>query len=186
MAPSVAGNPETCGASDPTHELTCEQAGNPEDPTMEANRAIVTYVALAIPFLGMAVGTLISYLVGKQAREERAMLNRERLAAIEKGLDVPLFDLKEPRLRRSPLSSALQTLAIGVGLCVPVLGYGPGAWMWGFLLALLGLAMLTHWLLGGKQEWERERELDEALRRAYIDRLQAGPRSVAPEPHDGH
>ncbi len=153
---------------------------------MEANRAIVTYVALAIPFVGMAVGILIFYIMGKQAREERAMLNRERLAAIDKGLDVPLFDLKEPKLRRSPLRSALQTLAIGIGLCVPVLGYGPGAWMWGFLLALVGLAMLAHWLLGGKLEWERERELDEALRRAYIDRLQAGARSVAPEPHDGH
>lgn len=147
---------------------------------MEANRAFVTYVGLLIPFVGMAVGTVIVLLMAKQARDERKMLSRERLAAIEKGLDVPLFDLKEPKNKKSPLSSALQTLAVGIGLCVPVLGYGPAVWMWGFLLALVGAAMLAHWVMGGRQEWARERGLDDALRQAYIDRLRAGAPSAGP------
>jgi len=79
---------------------------------MEPDRTIVTYVGLAIPFAGLAVGTLLTYVVTKHAREEREMLNRERLAAIEKGLDVPLFDLKVSKKRTSPLSSALQTVGL--------------------------------------------------------------------------
>jgi hypothetical protein len=139
---------------------------------MEPDRTIVTYVGLAIPFAGLTLGTLLTYIVTKHAREEREMLNRERLAAIEKGLDVPLFDLlKTAKKRTSPLSSALQTLAVGLGLSLPLIAFGPAAWMWGFLLALVGLAMLAHWFMGGRAEWEREQELDLALRQAYIARL---------------
>jgi hypothetical protein len=138
---------------------------------MEPDRTIVTYVGLAIPFAGLAFGTLLTYLVTRHARDEREMLNRERLAAIDKGLDVRLFDLKASKRRTSPLSSALQTLAVGLGLSLPVIAFGPTAWMWGFLLALVGLAMLAHWFMGGREEWEREQELDLALRQAYIARL---------------
>jgi hypothetical protein len=85
----------------------------------------VTYIALLIPFVGMALGGFVFYAVSHQARVEREMLHRERLAAIEKGLDVPLFDIKEPKNRTSPLRSALVTLALGLGLWLPVLQYGP-------------------------------------------------------------
>ena len=146
-----------------------------------ANQPTVTYIALLIPFVGMALGGFISYFLTAQAKAEREMLHRERLAAIEKGLDVPLFDIKEPKERTSPLRSALVMLALGVGLCVPVLQYGPGAWMWGFLLALVGLAQLAHWFLGGSRQWSEERRLDEEMRRAYIERLRSFARPAAVE-----
>ncbi len=146
-----------------------------------ANQATVTYIALLIPFVGMALGGFVIYFITGQARAEREMLHRERLAAIERGLDVPLFDIKEPQERTSPLRSALVMVALGVGLWVPVLHYGPGAWMWGFLLALVGLAQLAHWFLGGSRQWSAERRLDEEMRRAYIERLRSPVRPAVAE-----
>ncbi len=146
-----------------------------------ANQATVTYIALLIPFVGMALGGFVVYFLGAQTKAEREMLHRERLAAIEKGLDVPLFDIKEPKDRTSPLRSALVMVALGLGLWLPVLHYGPGAWMWGFLLALIGLAQLAHWFLGGSRQWEDERRLDEDMRRAYIERLRSFARPVVAE-----
>jgi hypothetical protein len=146
-------------------------------------KMLVTFIGLLIPFVGMAVGAFVLHLMSRQAREERAYLNHERMAAIEKGLDVPLFDIKEPTHRTSPLHSALVTIATGIGLWLPVVHLGPGAWMWGFLVFLIGLAMLAHWFLGGKQQWEQERAMEDSLRQAFIDRLRAVYRNGASNEH---
>ena len=66
---------------------------------------------------------------------------------------------------------ALLVLASGLALWVPARDMGPSAWMWGFWLGMLGIAMLAHWFLRGRDEWDRNRALNEELRRAYIDRL---------------
>ncbi len=139
----------------------------------------VTYIALVIPFVGMAVGVFVIYFMGRASQAERTMLHQERLAAIERGLDVPLFDLREPQHRTSPLRSALILLATGIALSVPVLSYGPGAWMWGFWLGLIGLAQLGHWFAGGRRQWEEEQALDRELRQAYISRLRFPGRDAA-------
>lgn len=140
----------------------------------------IVFISLLIPLIGMPVGLIVVWLTLKQAREERALLNRERMAAIERGLEVPLLDVLAKR-RTSPLRSALIVLASGLALSLPVLDSGPGAWMWGFWLALVGLAMLVHWFVAGRREWERDRALDEELRSATIERLRSGPRVTASE-----
>ena len=134
---------------------------------------VIALLSLLLPLFAMPLGGFVVYLTLKQAREERALLHRERMAAIEKGLDVRLFNVREPRRRGSPLRSALVVLASGIALSVPLRHSGPGAWMWGFWLALVGAAMVAHWFAGGKTEWERDRALDEELTRAYAARLRA-------------
>ena len=136
-------------------------------------QTVIALLSLLIPLIAMPLGGLVVYLTLRQAREERGFLHRERMAAIEKGLDVRLFGVRDPRRRASPLRSAMVVLASGLALSVPVRDSGPGAWMWGFWLALVGVAMLAHWFAGGKREWERDRSLDEELTRAYADRLRA-------------
>jgi hypothetical protein len=42
------------------------------------------------------------------------------------------------------------------------------------------VAMLLHWFMRGRQEWETDRELDRELRRAQIERLRGGARTEAP------
>ena len=128
-------------------------------------------LSLSIAIGGLVVGALVIYLTTKQEREAREMQHRERMAALEKGIDLPLAEIGTARHQSSPLNRALLVLASGIALWLPVRDLGPSAWMWGFWLGLLGIAMLAHWFLRGRDEWDRDRALNEELRRAYIDRL---------------
>ena len=128
-------------------------------------------LSLSIAIGGLVVGAFVIYLISKQEREAREMQHRERMAALEKGIDLPLAEIGTARHQNSPLSRALLVLASGIALWVPTRDMGPSAWMWGFWLGMLGIAMLAHWFLRGRDEWDRDRALNEALRRAYIDRL---------------
>jgi Flp pilus assembly protein TadB len=144
----------------------------------------VVLLSLLIPVIGMPFGGIVLYLTMKQAREERELLSKERLAAIERGLDVALFEGRPTR--SSPLRSALVVLALGVGVSLPGLASGSGSWVWGAAVALVGVALLAHWFVRGRNEWDRDRALDEELRRAYIDRFRAGERAPRPEHPAAH
>jgi hypothetical protein len=128
-------------------------------------------VSLLIAIGGMIVGAFVIFITTKQAREEREMQHRERMVALEKGVDLPLAEIATAKHRTSPLNRALMVLASGIALSFPVREMGPASWMWGFWLALLGIAMLVHWLVRGREEWDRDRALNEELRKAYIERL---------------
>jgi uncharacterized protein DUF6249 len=131
-----------------------------------------------VPVVGMiATATVIIGWVGiLYAQKRRELLSRERLAAIEKGLDVPVLDAPSPQRRMNPLQSALLLMAAGAGLegaAVLQHGYATSPVMGlGIILMFIGMAQLAYWFLGGRMEWERQRALDEELRRAYIARLQ--------------
>jgi Flp pilus assembly protein TadB len=132
---------------------------------------------VAIPVV-MAVPILIVYLATRYSRQKREMLSRERLAAIEKGMDVPLIDPPTSRGRiLSPLYGALITLGVGMGLTLfmwTIAGGYHGPWGVGIMITLVGIAMLAHWILEGREQWRRDRDLDEELKRAYIERLRSG------------
>jgi hypothetical protein len=115
----------------------------------------------------------VFFFTARQERDERQMKHRERMTALEKGIDLPLAEIGTARHRASPLHRALLILASGIALGVPVWNLGASAWMWGFWLAMLGIAMLVHWFVRGREEWDRDRALNEELRKAYIERLRA-------------
>ncbi len=140
---------------------------------MHGEAVLVPIVAVVVS-LGAPV--LIVYFALKFAQHRREMLNKERMMAIEKGFDVPLLDTPKVAGSTSPLSTALVLIAVGVGATLallPMIGFrGPA--LLPAVAAAAGLAKLIHWFLGGKEEWTRQRELDEELRRAYVDRLRSG------------
>lgn len=122
----------------------------------------------------MSVPVFIVYLIVKAARHKRELLSRERIVALEKGVDVPLMELPDLRRRRDPLLAAMIVTALGIGLAIffRSIVHGDGSpWGIGVTFALVGMAMMAHWFVRGREEWERERTLDEELRRAYIERL---------------
>ena len=134
---------------------------------------VIPLVAITGAILATVVITWVAILYAQKRRE---LLSRERLAAIEKGLDVPVLDAPSPQRRMSPLQSALVLITAGSGLAgaaalqthhaqSPLMGLG-------IVLMFVGIGQLAYWLLGGRTEWERQRALDEELRRAYIARLQ--------------
>ncbi len=138
----------------------------------------VVLLSLLIPIIGMPFGGLVLSFTMKQARQERELLSKERLAAIERGLDVALYEGRP--VQSSPLRSALVVLALGIGAALPGLVSRSDSWLWGAALALVGVALLVHWMVRGREEWDRDRALDEELRRAYIDRLRASVGELPP------
>jgi hypothetical protein len=134
-------------------------------------------VPLVVLPLMCLVPIVIVLILSKSNQHKRELLSRERLAAIEKGVPMPL-ELPENRRHKNPLRSALITVGVGIGLTVFFASITPaheqGPWGLGILIAMVGLGMLVHWFAGGKAEWQKQRELDEELQRAYIDRLKAG------------
>lgn len=150
-------------------------------PTTEQLHAMV---AMTISIVALILAGVVVRFIVQAARHDRELLSRERMAALERGLDV-CFLVPPPQKRKSPLHTALVTLFSGVGVMV-LLFTTPTRntpWGLGLLIALIGVALLLHWFAGGRREWEKQRLLDEELSRAYVERLRHGPGAAKlPEP----
>jgi hypothetical protein len=135
------------------------------------------WVGFLIPITAILMPLGIVYVVSAAAKHKREVLSRERIVALEKGLDVPLLDPPEKNKQGSPLGVALATVGAGLGICITLkvlessIPAMPSVWAAGLVPMFVGLAMLVHWFAGGREEWKEQRELDNDLRRAYIDRL---------------
>jgi Domain of unknown function (DUF6249) len=143
-------------------------------------------IVFLIPITGIVGSVLLTafivYMVSRTNREKREILSRERLLAIEKGMEVPLLELPPIRSLSSPLRGALVVTGLGVGLAfmfASLPGEGHPAAIGGVLVCI-GVARLIHWFAGGRDEWQRQQVLDEELRRAYIERLRGGSKTEAP------
>jgi hypothetical protein len=130
---------------------------------------------------GFALPVLIVALAIRAQGRKRERLSRERLAAIEKGLELPLIEAPRPRQRMSSRAGALLLIGIGIGLSL-AMGQSGAAWAWGLIPGMIGLALLANWLSGGKRAWERQRALDEELQLAYIDLLRRIAPAAKPAP----
>jgi hypothetical protein len=130
---------------------------------------------------GFVLPVLIVALAIRAQGRKRERLSRERLAAIEKGLELPLIEAPRPRQRMSSRAGALLLIGIGIGLSV-VLWQSGAAWSWGLIPGMIGLALLAQWFSGGKRAWERQRALDEELQLAYIDLLRRIAPAAKPAP----
>ncbi len=119
----------------------------------------------------------VVFILLRHRREVRELLSRERMAALDKGKEIPWeLDAARPRhATRLQLKAAFLLAGAGVGLVAAsaVSRAGDAREMMGFGLFLLvtGLALFGYDALFGRHEWKRAAELDEELTRAYIRRL---------------
>lgn len=105
-----------------------------------------------------------SYLQFKKRAQEREMIHRERMLAMEKGIPLPEFPFVEPEPRGSLLdylsshsvipkfSLALGILLVfgGGGLMAALMLFPPGAqkgWSFGFIPLFLGTGFLLYYLV---------------------------------------
>jgi Domain of unknown function (DUF6249) len=148
--------------------------------------------------MGMMIGYMYALLFGfilpmsvvaiafRVAGRKREMRNRERLAAIEKGLDFALIEPPRPNRQTSSRAGAIVLIAVGIGVAVALgVFVSEPVWAFGLIPGLIGLGLLAHWFTGGKREWERQQALDEERQRAYIDLMRrigpaAQPTSATP------
>jgi hypothetical protein len=144
---------------------------------------------LAILAVGLIVAAALAVvgLVLWHKRQVRTLLSRERLAALDKGVEIPWeLDVQRPRrARRLHLKSGVIFSALGLSLAL--ISTLTGSWgeqrdmlSWGIFFLVMGVANILYDRYVGKAEWERTTTMDEALMRAYIRRLEGS----GARPHD--
>jgi hypothetical protein len=152
---------------------------------MEHN--IVPIVAIVmvfmVPILGICLGMVTTYLNYQKRKEMFALYHQERMAAIEKGIELPplsedFFHENGPPPRRSPHSTLLTGLIlVFVGLTVYLaLRFSGVSTETGLIVALFGLipagvgvAFLIYYVTVGRKlaaaiEEERKARLAQAAR----------------------
>ena len=130
-----------------------------------------------IPFVFITIGGVVAWAIANFSRvrmQEREMLNKERLVAMEKGINLPLLESPHFKWRGSPLRTGLVTFGVGIGLTIFMAlsgrmnGIGIGA-----MVTLAGAGNLLYWHLAGKREWETRLKAEQATSDAYVQYLSA-------------
>jgi hypothetical protein len=134
---------------------------------MESNPEIVI-----LPILFITLGIAFAYGLNVFSRlrmQDRDMVNKERLTAMEKGINLPFTDLPRAARSGSSLRTGLTMVAIGIGLCVFFyLQNAQDAIGVGVIVALAGTANLLYWHLNGKKEWEQQQTRERVLHEAQL------------------
>lgn len=104
--------------------------------------------------MGIGIGMLSLFLDYRKKRDMFALHHKERLAAIDKGMEVPPLPpefFQDGRRRVRVLSDYLRRglilVLVGVALTVALYGAAPRNYLWGLLPIAVGLAnLLFYWV----------------------------------------
>jgi len=145
------------------------------------NRAIPALIVVVLATITVSIIVLVA-LVMRHRLKARELLSRERLAAIEKGAEIPWESstVRPARAGRTHLMVGLILLgaAFGLASATPFLGQDDRvALAWALFLAGLGIGNLVYDRLHGRAEAERSMRVADAMSQAYIRRLEGGGRT---------
>ena len=114
-------------------------------------------IAIAIPIVaivfGLSLAMLRSWLDYKKKKEVFELHHRERMAAIEKGLEVPALPAElfantmTPGKPRDPLRSGLIWTLVGAAISTAVYLEDKEHWAWGLIPAAIGIANLLYYII---------------------------------------
>jgi hypothetical protein len=124
---------------------------------------IVPILGVMVPIVAIIMGVGMIMLKGvldyRRRRETLQLYHAERMAAIEKGLEVPslpaeLFQDGDKRKDRKPSNTLFRgwlLLLIGISVCAAMLLTGDRDGWWGLIPAAIGVAyLLTYWSDSGR------------------------------------
>jgi len=116
-------------------------------------------LALMIPiisiFMGIGIAMLAIFLDFRKKRDMFAMHHKERMAAIEKGMEVPPLPPEffrdgracRPRVHGDFLRRGLVLLFVGIAVSAALYNSERDAFLWGLVPAGIGLAQLLYYFL---------------------------------------
>ena len=127
--------------------------GDPSDPT--------SIIAVLIPVIaivmGIGIGMLSLYLDYRKKRSMYELHHKERMAAIEKGMDVPPLPpeffanpRQRVRSRSDYLRRGLLWLLVGGAITVALYSEEKQQSLWGLVPVAVGLAYLLFYYLNGR------------------------------------
>jgi hypothetical protein len=123
-------------------------------------QVLVFFVPITAIVMGVGIGMLGLWLDYRKKREIFELHHKERMAAIEKGMEVPPLPaelFRDYRRRRTPadyLRRGLIWLLIGIAIVIALLATpdaGPKAAYWGLVPAAFGLAQLIFYFVEGRK-----------------------------------
>ncbi|NQD36441.1 hypothetical protein HPT27_05335 [Permianibacter sp. IMCC34836] len=137
------------------------------------NEALIPIIIVPVVFITLAfVANIAINHFSRLRLQEREMLNKERMGAMERGINVPLLEAPRPHRNRPALNTGLTLLAVGIGIGVYMFdGWHDNDWALGLIVALAGAAKLVYWQLAGKAEWQNHLQQDKVVSEAYLTYL---------------
>jgi hypothetical protein len=129
----------------------------------DGSSGVTSILGVMIPIIaivfGIGIGMLSLYLDYRKKREFFELHHKERMAAIEKGVEVPAlppeFFLDPRRKTRTPsdyLRRGLIWLLVGVAITAALYQDNDHDGKWGLVPAAVGLAYLLFYFLDGKRD----------------------------------
>ena len=126
-----------------------------DSPVTEVIAILIPIVAIVF---GIGIGMLAMYLDYRKKREFLELHHKERMAAIEKGMEVPAlpqeFFQDTRRRQRTPgdyLRRDLVWLLVGGAITVALARQGSHNNLWGLVPAAVGLANLIYYFFEGQR-----------------------------------
>jgi hypothetical protein len=131
------------------------------DPTDMNHTDVEGIIALCIPIiavvLGLSLAMLRSWLDYKKKKEVFELHHRERMAAIEKGMEVPALPVEllagptdMQRKNQDPLKRGLVWTLVGIAVASALYLEDKEHWAWGLVPAAIGVANLLYYAITRK------------------------------------
>ena len=125
------------------------------EPITEVIAVMIPIVAIV---MGIGIAMLSVVLDYRKKREMFALHHKERLAAIEKGMDLPPLPpecfqngFRKGRTPADNLRRGLVLLLVGAAITVALYSTFNRNYLWGLVPAAIGIAnLLTYWIEGRK------------------------------------
>jgi len=140
---------------------------------MDNNEFLIPIII--VPVIILTLGFVATLAINHFARLrmlEREMLNKERLGAMERGINVPLLEAPRQHRPHSALNAGLTMIGVGMGLGVLTFdGWNDQTWGVGLIVGLAGVAKLIYWQLAGRMEWQAHMQQDQVVSEAYLTYL---------------
>lgn len=128
-----------------------------------------------VPVVFITMGLVLAYalqLFSRLRMQDRDLLNKERLSALEKGINMPFMDMPRAPKSGSSLKTGLLAVAVGIGISVFFyLQQEESAIGIGVIVLLAGAANLLYWHLNGKKEWEQNQNRERVIHEAQLNYL---------------
>lgn len=129
---------------------------------------------IIVPTIFICIAIVAVYAIMSRSRyltHMRDSLNRERMTAMEKGINLPILEAPRHGEQKSSLKTGILVVAAGLGVSLLSIELTDKLLPIGMLVVLIGIGHLIYWFLEGKKEWQNRMQWERDVSDAYLKYL---------------